>query len=376
MKRDVRSPAPGYNLGEDRDRIMADGKTPQKFHHIQALRGIAATLVVLDHAMDGLVKHGTIPEAYSDIFWNFGDIGVSAFFIISGFIMVVTNADGFGSACHSLVFIKKRLIRIMPIYWIATFAICAYLVAAAKPVSLAELLKSLFFIPYAPPGGYEFQPLLGQGWTLNYEMFFYALFAAVIPLGMRRGMAALATIFLGLFVVGCMSGGAFPILHFYTDKLILLFLVGVWIGYARIKWPDAISFGRPGLLIATALVLNIATFCVSTTFFPVPSFVLWTTQAFCVVVSAFSYQKINATFEKIAEFLGDASYSTYLFHTFLLAILNRTLSLASPASQAAYVAIALIGSNAIGLAINRMLEQPLTRMLRSWPTLLAWNRFR
>src|SRR5580698_890419 len=99
---------------------MDFGKSPGKFHLIQAMRGLAATLVVVSHTLGSLIKHGTMPKGEQDAFWYLGNIGVSAFFVISGFIMVVTSARSFGDGSAAWIFVKKRLIRIVPAYWVAT----------------------------------------------------------------------------------------------------------------------------------------------------------------------------------------------------------------------------------------------------------------
>ena len=138
-------------------------------HHIQALRGIAASLVVLSHALDVIVEHRILPEWFRPVGFSIGGLGVATFFVISGFIMVTISYDDFGSVSKSLRFAKRRLIRIVPTYWIATLvAFALYQIAplSRKP-SLVELVQSLTFVPYPTEPGLDMQPVLGQGWTLN-----------------------------------------------------------------------------------------------------------------------------------------------------------------------------------------------------------------
>lgn len=124
---------------------------------IQALRGLACILVVLCHTS----------------YTHFGAFGVDFFLIISGFIIMYSTEKGAES------FWKKRLIKIVPLYWFITLitAVLVYFLPwlfNSYEVSVEYILKSLLFIPYEHSG--IRQPLLGLGWTLNYEMLFYFIF--------------------------------------------------------------------------------------------------------------------------------------------------------------------------------------------------------
>jgi exopolysaccharide production protein ExoZ len=100
--------------------------------------------------------------------------------------MISTPQNGFGHLSSSISFAGRRIVRIVPTYWVATFL--AVILYASLPLSrhpsISELLKSLIFIPYSTDPTADMQPVLAQGWTLNYEMFFYALFAIAL---IRRG---------------------------------------------------------------------------------------------------------------------------------------------------------------------------------------------
>ncbi|MCW9533237.1 acyltransferase family protein [Klebsiella oxytoca] len=90
-------------------------------YSIQALRAVAAIFVVVDHTLTQFnlynLNAGYAGKILSNL-ENLGLIGVYIFFIISGYIMSMTTNNkpsGFNSAA---IFIKKRLIRIYPTYWI------------------------------------------------------------------------------------------------------------------------------------------------------------------------------------------------------------------------------------------------------------------
>lgn len=96
------------------------------------------------------------------------------FFVISGFIIGMV-------AFLSHLLLQRRIIRVVTLYWLATLMLVALAVVLpgemnSTVVTAETLLKSMFFIPFEMP--LRIGPLLGQGWTLNYEIFFY-LFVAL-----------------------------------------------------------------------------------------------------------------------------------------------------------------------------------------------------
>jgi peptidoglycan/LPS O-acetylase OafA/YrhL len=104
-----------------------------------------------------------------------------------------------GEGSEPALFLAKRLIRILPLYWICTLT--ALVVYFLKPgilyefdPSLNNLMQSLLFIPHraALP---ESAPTLMQGWTLEYEMFFYVLCTVCLALFRKQPVLALSFYF-------------------------------------------------------------------------------------------------------------------------------------------------------------------------------------
>jgi len=147
---------------------------------IQALRFIAAGLVLVTHstfyASERLGTGGSV--------WHQGAVGVSIFFVISGFVMVVSTRKTWGQVNAWKAFILRRIIRIVPMYWTATTVklICLLVVSSAvlhSKFDLQHIISSYFFVPTVNVEG-EVKPLLAVGWTLYYEMFFYVIFAVAL----------------------------------------------------------------------------------------------------------------------------------------------------------------------------------------------------
>ena len=148
-------------------------------HTCRCCAPFAALLVVFVH-LDELLPRLGLPL--------FGGAGVDIFFVISGFIMVHTTMDRDDVTPWS--FMAGRISRIVPAYWVATFAVFGIALVAPSllrtpHLPVGELLQSLAFIPFVKDSGLT-QPLLFVGWTLNYERFFYLVFAMGLGSSPRR----------------------------------------------------------------------------------------------------------------------------------------------------------------------------------------------
>lgn len=183
------------------------------------LRGIAALAVVIYHA--GL-RLG-LP-------FEIGQAGVDIFFVISSFIMWTVAGRG----VSPLRFVRDRIARIVPLYWIATLALALGAWVNLFPrirITAVHVLESLLFIPhFSPSSPNEVLPLLPQGCPLNYEMCFYSLFAHILFLP-RIFRAQILIGLLGL--LAAVGFGVSPnvlLLKCYTAPLIMEFGAGVLIG--------------------------------------------------------------------------------------------------------------------------------------------------
>jgi len=189
---------------------------------IQYLRAFAAMSVVWLHAIEQM------PGAGATFDLHFGASGVDVFFVISGFIMLATTR---GRDTTAAGFLVRRLLRVAPLYWLATLAMLAGSLLAPAAFhtlrySAATVVESLLFIPHwslAFPG--NAWPVLVPGWTLNYEMFFYVLFALSLALPARWRLAGLAAAIGTLAATGYLAGPfANPVAATYTSRLLLEFL--------------------------------------------------------------------------------------------------------------------------------------------------------
>jgi exopolysaccharide production protein ExoZ len=235
------------------------------------------------------------------------------FFVISGFIMMLVSQ---GRTVAD--FVRRRIVRIVPLYWIFTILFVAihaqFVPHAIEGWDWTHLIQSLLFIPYESPifPG-ELWPLLVPGWTLNLEMFFYAIVA--IGILTRNVFATLCAVILPLVILGVLFPDIRnPIFEAYTTPLLLEFLVGAVIGYAVIRGVDLARIWPLlpiGAVIAALLTLP-----------QVPEDLLNAVRfipAIAIVAGAVALDSRTPKFRSaFLRTLGDASYAIYLSHILTL----------------------------------------------------------
>jgi peptidoglycan/LPS O-acetylase OafA/YrhL len=113
--------------------------------NLQCLRAVAASLVVVDHAMTNEIRHGALSPTLFPVAWFAGWMGVAYFFVTAGYVMLSSTEGKFGGGAASADFIWRRLVRIVPMYWLVTLATIA---VERHAHSVADLIRSLLFIPY------------------------------------------------------------------------------------------------------------------------------------------------------------------------------------------------------------------------------------
>lgn len=320
---------------------------------IQFLRAIAALMVVAHHA-----RH-YFPQ--SETWTSFGSRGVDVFFVISGFIMahatLAYQADS-SRPRQAASFLFKRFVRVVPLYWLALLWTAKVPLIAGS--ADADLLKDFAFIPHFHAiYTTSVFPVLVPGWTINYEMFFYALFAASMLFGKLRFPILMLTLS-ALVVLGSVPWTSAPGI-FYTSSVLLEFLFGIVVYFAVLR--QRLNVRKPILLFATLAgfaLLAIDNDDATRGFLDGPC------AALIVGSTVLWAQGLKLDW---LHRLGDASYSIYLFHlpSFWIAstLMRRAgIETATPLHVvtvlAVHVAVAIIA----GLAIHQVIERPLLRALR------------
>lgn len=317
-----------------------------KLQSIQALRGIAVLLVFFYHfaALESisLQRAGSAETPLIAGLWSNGYAGVDLFFVISGFIMVFVTGQVTPSVKTSLAFLFARVARVYPLWWFfAAIAALLFFVTTGAPADMERLqqdgvamdwhlIASFLLLPQ------QTHPVLGVGWTLIHEMYFYIVFAFLL-LAPRKFLAPLLLIWAGIVVAGSLAGLTEPLagdvaaVAFYP--MTIEFILGALTAIAVLegwRW-------RPGLVAFLGVIL----FCVALGLQGDndPEFlgwgrVIWFGPACMMLVYGMGGLDIagRLTVPDALADVGDWSYAFYLSHMLSL----KAVFLAAPVI-AAYV---------------------------------------
>ena len=281
-----------------------------KLNNLQILRGFSALLVCCFHFREDLnfenLQIGTV-------LFQKGSIGVPIFFVISGFIMAFTTRKldlKSGLSAQISSFYKKRVIRIVPLYYFLT--ICWMILGGNFLLYFSgdlgsRFLHSVLFLPQK-----DTFPVLYLGWSLNYEMFFYLMFGISLFFKNKRYyfivLFFITTYILGLFIA---SKNAF--LEMICSNLNLYFVAGILLAH----FLEKVKVAKKWAILF--IFFGIGSFCLF--FFKIlkienPFIILGivTSLVMAFLLLDFTF-KIEGN--RFLVFLGDISYSLYLSHPFV-----------------------------------------------------------
>ena len=329
-------------------------KAPGEVRSIQYLRGFAAFGVLVFHAAE---------RAGGE--FGVGAAGVDVFFVISGFIMWMVT-------CRKPIspgdYLWRRVQRIVPLYWAVTLVAVALavFVPGAFPtmqVTAEAVIKSLLFIPYRDPQGL-IAPLIVPGWTLNYEMFFYVLFAAGLMAPARLRPWLVSGALAALVAIRPLGDTQNPLFATYTDPILLEFAAGIWLGKLwsegrlpgpRVGW-SLVALGLAGFAAVTLAGVDVSSARV----------LLWGIPSLLLVAGAVSVERHGPVPNLWPlRALGDASYSIYLIHGLAISAAARALSMAGLESPAVLFTAAIVVGVAAGLVAYHLVEKPAMRLFQT-----------
>lgn len=334
-------------------------------HNVQALRAIAAYLVVGHHIIFTLREYFGAHDLVPDL--KFGSSGVPIFFVISGYIMMFVAA---AKPQSPQAFAWHRIVRIVPTYWLLTAVavvgidVVGLQIFGLRSVDSRAILTSLFFLPDIRDGVRAIDPILYVGWSLNYEMMFYLIFCLCLffRTTFPRFVAVMTAIII-LWIAGHVSSS--PYLRYYGSNIVLAFAAGgfIWLMTTRFKLPRSIAA---------------AVFCVAWVGIVWPdlspsssdsakSFVT-ILAATAIVYSAVSLNDNGFTVgDGFLSEQGASSYALYLVHPFVLQFfskLARAYMSLSPIPLVIGAACLFVASVVAAMVFYRFVEIPLTRLLR------------
>jgi exopolysaccharide production protein ExoZ len=323
---------------------------PEQNYSIQILRAVAASTVAWLHTW-------TSPL--------FGLFGVDLFFVISGFVMCMVVDRGRGDPT---AFLMDRLTRIVPLYWAVTTMVL--LVAWQLPsvmgttvANLGNYLRSLLFIPHFRDDG-QLLPVLMVGWSLNFEMLFYALIAFALAFG-KSHFASLTTLGLvALYASGTLFDDNTVGREFLHSTLWFEFVLGMVCFHVH-RLPLLQRTPKP-----LALILVLACY-LAMVGLENRADRIWTAGVPSFFMLLFALQlegSIRSGGSLLLRFIvhvGDSSYAIYLSHMFVIGLLERVVYVRLGIEEGYATSLfSLACCFAAGSLIYRLIDRPLVRGAR------------
>lgn len=330
---------------------------------VQILRGVAATMVLVHHA----IEETRAAPAFASPDWatRLGAAGVDIFFVISGLVITLSAFRGESRATTPGRFFAMRAHRIYPFYWLCLLSVVALsasgIAFTSQRLDASRLIASALLAPHP-------DPIVFVAWTLVFEMYFYMTMTVTLALGLsRRACAAALTGTICLALAGAAAvGGRSTAVAFLGDPIALEFCFGVGlavIGPRLAKAPPAllIAFGLAAMALASAYAAPKGTGGLAAS----ARFWAWGLPAAAVVLGFSRLPIGQGAGSRLARLIGDASYAIYLTHIFAMIAYAKAIKIGvwtAPGWGA--VALVSAGALAIGVAAHLLVEKPLGRLTR------------
>lgn len=334
----------------------------ERIEFLELGRGVAALMVVILHATHIVAESRFYGETIFGRRFDAFNVGVDFFFVLSGFLMTVLHWNDIGKgSVPAKLFIIKRVIRLYPAYWmVALGIIAAYLVNDKIGVGVSRepgfILASILLLPTME------HPIVGVAWTLQFEVLFYASFACFICYG-RWSTWLIAVWASALTIVQLSLTTQFP-LSFLGSEWTIDFIIGVLVALLAIHYPIRTHINWLILAYCTFIITAMALPDINHT--PLAARCLFGTMAGVIVfLSATTPPVILSGFCRSALIIGHASYSIYLLHTPLQAVLVRIIFKVVESPVGAALLLILIPV-IIGVLFWHFVERPLLVLLRGW----------
>jgi len=340
---------------------------------IQLLRGIACILVVLLHiTINCEEKTGGI---FLFNIFKFGGSGVDIFFVLSGFIITYTNFTYIGKPFTGVKYLKRRFIRIFPIYWI--IITCLILLQILLPdfyntkfdTGIFNIIQTYLLLP-----GHVM--LNGVSWSLTNELFFYLLYALAIVIPQKKISFYLLIIYFCILIVFAIIGPVNLLgsssLTIFLFPMNIEFILGVFV--VLIVNSILPKYVFPILIVGIVIFmfgafLNDRNIDLSRSFSnqALNRVLLFGIPSFLIILALVKMELTkNIYLHSIFLKLGDASYSIYLLHLPIVAAFFKIMAklrIENTAITQLFCLLLLILVCSIGVWIYHNIEKPIIRAL-------------
>jgi peptidoglycan/LPS O-acetylase OafA/YrhL len=343
-----------------------------QYKSLQYGRAIAALLVVLHHlsgifASEKYFKY----QFFEQFFYYAGELGVVFFFSLSGFILARAHGAELFQARFFSSFLKKRLLRIYPSYWVVLLLtiISVYLLYPSKiyEAGFGQIFKYFLLYPFF---NYDPERFIAVAWSLEYEVFFYLIFAAVFLLKNTKQLV----VYLLSAILLMMSAVFFDLLRVQAITYTAIFFLGSC---------ASLLHHRNKKLLEKRKLLGLFLFCILA--------IIWvsvwyeelhqvnpliTKLLYGVLCAIIVYSMVMIEDAKILLFdnqllivLGNCSYATYLIHFQLAVVLSKLFAHLVSSLGVAYVVVSFFMIafivHIIGYLYYKYIEKKITLYVKS-----------
>lgn len=338
---------------------------------IQALRFIAAIAVAGMHAeifafwLGQFVGVALERPALAAI----GNFGVDLFFVISGFVMVLSSQSLFGKEGAVRMFVLRRIIRIVPLYWAGLLFVLLWGMRFPPVPDWQSMAYAMLFVPHASnTGNGRMVPPLEVGWTLNFEMLFYVVFALSLSKNARVTVKRTALPLLLLVLAGALINLPQPFAN-WASPIILEFLAGMVLALAYLDERRLSSRGRAGALVFASCLIFVPLLLSGVEMVGWQRILFWGSGA-CLLLAAAVMRRAGAdgSEARFVNFCGDISYALYIVHMPVMMVMQMTwrhFRLPYGALQESiFVGLVLILSIVAAVTAHLLFERPVSRWLK------------
>lgn len=314
--------------------------------NIQILRAVAAINVIIFHIIIAAGDYQQSSEWLLPLA-GWGQNGVDLFFVISGFVMLHTQLQ---SRRTPWQFLKMRLIRVVPLYWLMTLFVVALLWLLPQLFNNLSwqpvwILSSFFFVAQWVTQSY---PVVFVGWTLEWELLFYVLFAIALFISNWIWLCALVT--LGLAAIAFSTGQYF----------ILEFAYGMFAAWLVRHYQLSARFGLALCLVGIAAML--LTLLPDWRWPNLERAVAWGIPATVLLIGAVFAPQWQ---QPLLLRLGEASYSLYLIQILTIPAFYKGMSFWQRQFDPLLLASGcLLITMFAGYLCHAWIERPMLRRLR------------
>ncbi|MFT6245072.1 MAG: peptidoglycan/LPS O-acetylase OafA/YrhL [Crocinitomicaceae bacterium] len=336
----------------------------ERIRELDALRGIAALLVVMFHY--------TMLHESSQDGWVLGVTGVDLFFIISGFVIFMSIEK----IKTPQEFLQRRFFRLFPVYWtVVTFTAILTYFNLAEMINVTELTTSRYLSNLT-----MFQELLGVQsldgpyWTLLVEMQFYVIVGIALMTRRIKVVLIICSLFLGFLLF---------------NELVMQPISAVWFKWLFLKadhWAPIVMrtpYFLAGILfykmykkegnwmtIVGIITCYITALLIFQSIGPAKSYIalpqyIFTTSIYFGAFILFLNNKLKFIVSPTTLFFGRISYSLYLIHQFLG--INLIMPYLEKHYETPYIQgtlISLVVSIFLAFLIMKFVEEPSIRYYR------------